>query len=112
MSGIVSIELLDSEKGAVNGIASLDGTGKIPIAQLPTSAVETYKGIYATSAALILAYPVGVIADYAWVNAGLSFWYWNYALVVPAWVNQLITETAYNLLTSAQKGALPYIVVP
>jgi hypothetical protein len=112
MSGIVSIELLDSEKGAANGLASLDGTGKIPIAQLPTSSVETYKGQFATSTVLITAYPSGSIADYAYVTASLSFWYWNYALTVPAWVNQVITHAAYNLLTTAQKAALPYIIVP
>lgn len=112
MSGIVSIELLNSLKGANNGIASLDGSGKIPISQMPVTAIKTYKGIFATSAALITTYPTGAIADYAWVTATLSFWYWNYALTTPSWVNQVITPSAYNSLTTAQKGALPYIIIP
>jgi hypothetical protein len=33
------------EYGAANGIASLDGTGKLPISQLPTSVME-YKGVW------------------------------------------------------------------
>lgn len=35
----------DSEKGAVNGVASLDVNGKVPLAQLPNSIME-YKGTY------------------------------------------------------------------
>jgi hypothetical protein len=38
----------DSEKGAANGVATLDGTGKLPSAQLPASAME-YKGAWAAS---------------------------------------------------------------
>lgn len=37
-----------TEKGAANGVASLDGTGKIPAAQLPSSAME-YKGAWNAS---------------------------------------------------------------
>jgi hypothetical protein len=37
-----------SEKGAANGVASLDGSGKLPSAQLPTSATE-YKGAWNAS---------------------------------------------------------------
>jgi hypothetical protein len=38
-----------TEKGAANGVATLDGGGKIPVAQLP-SAVMTYEGIWDASA--------------------------------------------------------------
>ena len=37
-----------SEKGAVNGVATLDGSGRMPSAQLPTSATE-YKGAWNAS---------------------------------------------------------------
>lgn len=36
---------LESEKGAVNGYASLDGAGRVPTSQLPVSAME-YKGTW------------------------------------------------------------------
>lgn len=111
MPGLVTVELLNSQKGAADGIASLDGTGKVPIAQLPAGAVETYKGVYATSAALIVAYPTASIADYAWVTATTSYWYWNYALATPAWVDSVITLAAYTALSTAEKAAVPYSVV-
>lgn len=38
----------DSEKGAANGVATLDGSGKLPSSQLPTSATE-YKGAWNAS---------------------------------------------------------------
>jgi len=76
------------------------------VAKLP------YKGQFATSAALIAAYPDGSLADYAYVTATSSYWYWNAALGTPAWVNQQITETAYAALSTAEKAAVPYIVIP
>lgn len=112
MAGLVTVELLDSEKGAINGIASLDGTGKIPVGQLPAGAIETYKGIYATSALLITAYPTALIADYAWVTATTSYWYWNYALGTPSWVNSVITLASYTALSATEKSAVPYNVTP
>jgi hypothetical protein len=66
----------------------LDATGVVPVSQLPPAGIETYKGEYATSAALITAYPTGLLADYAYVTATLSYWYWNAALGTPAWVDQ------------------------
>lgn len=44
----VEARILLSEKGAANGVATLDGTSRIPIAQLPTSVVE-YKGAWNAS---------------------------------------------------------------
>lgn len=112
MASAVSLEYLNSQKGVANGIASLDGTGKIPVAQLPASAVETYKGEFATSAALIAAFPTGLTADYAYVTATSSYWYWNSGLATPAWVNQEITAVAYLALTAQAKARVPYIIVP
>lgn len=94
-----------------NGLATLDGTGKIPAAQLPASAVETYKGKYATTAALTAAYVTASLADYAYVTETNSYWYWNEAIETPAWVNQQIAEAAYNDLDTTEKAAVPYIVV-
>ncbi|MDD2505613.1 MAG: hypothetical protein PHF21_05045 [Bacilli bacterium] len=112
MASSVSYELLQAKQGAINGIATLDGTGKVPVAQLPASAIETYKGKYATSVALIAAHATGVLADYAYVTETTSYWYWNEELEAgEAWVNQQITEAAYALLTAAEKAAVPYIVV-
>lgn len=112
MSSAISYEYLNSIEGVANGLATLDGTGKVPLAQLPGGAIETYKGEYATSALLITAYPTGILADYAYVTATSSYWYWNRALGIPSWVNQEITITAYNLLSLAEKSAVPYIIVP
>lgn len=112
MASAVSLEYLNSQKGVANGIASLDGTGKIPIGQLPSGAVETYKGEFATSALLIAAFPTGSTADYSYVTGTSSYWYWNSGLTVPAWVNQEITATAYLALTAAAKARVPYIIVP
>ena len=112
MASAVSLEYLTSIEGQANGIATLDGTGKIPASQLPPSSVETYKGEFATSAALISAYPTGATADYAYVTATSSYWYWNSGLTTPAWVDQQITATAYFALAAAAKARVPYIIVP
>lgn len=112
MASSISYEYLQSKLAAANGIATLDAGGKLPVSQLPTAAVETYKGEYATSAALITAHPTGALADYAYVTATLSYWYWNAALATPAWVNQQITEAAYNALSAAEQAAVPYIIEP
>lgn len=41
----VELKISSSEKGSANGVATLDGSGKLPSAQLPTSATE-YKGAW------------------------------------------------------------------
>jgi hypothetical protein len=112
MAGIVSIELLDSMIGAPNGIAALDATGLIPVSQLPAGTIETFKGQFATSALLIAAFPTGNVADYAFIDATASYWYWNPFLATPAWVDQTITVAAWTALTALQQGAVPYILTP
>ncbi|MHC1723463.1 MAG: hypothetical protein AB9836_09690 [Aminipila sp.] len=97
--------------GDANGVASLDAGSKIPVAQLPDVAIDSYKGVFADEAALVAAYATAAISDYAYVTATTSYWYWNAALGTPAWVNQQITETAYNALTVAQRAGVPYIVI-
>ncbi|MFA6860473.1 MAG: hypothetical protein WCR30_03710 [Clostridia bacterium] len=111
MASAISLEYLQSIEGANDGLATLDSSGKLTISQLPPSAIETYKGQFATSAALVTAFPTGSLADYAYVTATSSYWYWNAALVPAEWVNQQITETAYLALSVAERAAVPYIIV-
>lgn len=111
MSAVISLPYLNAIKGANNGLATLDGSGKVPASQLPSSATETYKGQFATSVLLIAAFPAASLADYAYVTATNSYWYWNAGLAVPAWVNQEITATAYNALIAAAQTAVPYVIV-
>jgi hypothetical protein len=44
----VDSRILSSEKGANNGVATLDGAGKVPVTQLP-SAIMTYEGVWDAS---------------------------------------------------------------
>lgn len=43
----------ESEKGAVNGYAALDGSGQIPVAQIPAIAITDYLGASANQAAML-----------------------------------------------------------
>ena len=114
MASAVSLEYLISLLGAPGGIPVLDDSGEIPISQLP-NIIALFKGRFADEAALVTAFPTASLACYAYVDDTLSFWYWNPDLestLVPAWVNQEITETDYNLLTDLAKSMVPYLVVP
>ena len=68
-SGTLIADLVaQSEVGAINGVASLDGTGRIPSSQLPTSAME-YKGAYnATTNTPTLIDGTGTNGDYYLVS--------------------------------------------
>lgn len=112
MASALSYEMFEAQKGAANGIATLDSSGLVPVSQLPPQAIETYKGEYADEAAIIAAYPSADLADYAWNVDTDSYWYWNQALGTPAWVNQQITEAAYNALSANEQNAVPYMVNP
>jgi len=111
MASAISYELFTAKRGAADGIASLDIDSKIPLSQLPDIAIDSYKGQFADTAALIAAYPTGELSDYAYVTATNSYWYWNAALASPAWVNQQITEADYIALSTAEKAGVPYIVI-
>jgi len=110
MASAVSYEHLTSIQGVANGVATLDGTGLIPPAQLPPAATSPYKGVFA-SVGLLPA--TGVTADYAFVT-GSGFYYWNSALIDPGpgWVAQEITEADYLLLTADEIMAVPYLIIP
>lgn len=43
--GLIASAIQSSEKGVANGVASLDGNGKVPLSQLPNSIME-YKGVW------------------------------------------------------------------
>lgn len=106
-----SVPVAQLPAGDANGVASLDANSKVPVAQLPDVAIDSYKGVFADEAALIAAYATAAISDYAYVTATTSYWYWNAALSTAAWVNQQIKETDYNALTVAQRAGVPYIVI-
>lgn len=110
MPDIQLYEIAVPKKGEAGGVASLDSEAKVPISQLPTGIVETYKGNYATSSALLSAHPTALLADYAYVTQTNSFWYWNTASAIATWVNQEISESAYNALGAPAKASVPYIV--
>jgi len=111
MASAVSYEYLISIKGTPNGIPTLDGNGEIPTSQLPPTVVSPFKGQFADEAELIDEYPTAGLADYAFVDDTASFWHWNPGLVIPAWVNQEITETDYLALTDSARSMVPYLVV-
>lgn len=112
MASAISLEYLLSIKGTADGLATLDTTGKIPVSQLPEAALDGFLGEYATEAALEAAYPTAALANYAYVNATSSYWYWNSGLSTPAWVNQQITAAAYLALTAAEQAPVPYVIIP
>ena len=58
----VTLKYLTDQKGAVNGIASLDGSGKIPTGQLPSIALVDTFVVSSQSAMLALSADVGDIA--------------------------------------------------
>lgn len=78
--------------------------------QLYKLATGNYKGRYATSTLLIGKNATAALSDYAYVTDTGSYWYWNSALGIPAWVNQQIAEASFAALSNAEKAALPYIV--
>lgn len=112
MASATSLEYLQSIEGVANGLATLDGSGTVPLSQLPASVINVYLGEYATEAALIAAYPTAALANYAFVTDTLSYWYWNRELTPAAWVNQQISAVDYEALTAAQQGVVPYIISP
>ena len=62
MSSAVSLEYLSSLINQPSGLAGLDLTGKLSPSVLPAGSIETYRGVFATTAALVAAFPIGSIA--------------------------------------------------
>lgn len=64
-----------TEKGAVNGIATLDGTGKIPTSQLPADTTREYQGLWnASTNTPTIANGTGIKGDYYFVSVAGT---WN-----------------------------------
>lgn len=101
---------LNDSRGLPYGIATLDANGQLSTAQRPPGGSSPYKGEYPTEAALSVAYPTANQADYAFVEATGTFWYWN--AVLGQWVNQEITAADYMALDVGARGAVPYVIVP
>ncbi|MCL2839203.1 MAG: hypothetical protein FWE05_00390 [Defluviitaleaceae bacterium] len=118
MASAISLEYLKSIEGTPNGLATLDSSGLVPVSLLPPSVISHFKGQFATAASLESAVSTGTMADYAYVTATNSFWYWNAGLTSsdtpssPGWVNQNITDTAYLALSVTAQAMIPYIIVP
>ena len=118
MASALSLEYLQSIEGVANGLATLDSTGAVPLTQLPSSVIGLFKGQFADETSLETAFPTATIADFAFVTATNSFWYWNAGLSstdtpnAPAWVNQEITDANYLLLSSTAQAMVPYIIIP
>jgi len=110
MASAVSHEYLKAIQGAPGGIPVLDDDGQIPPSQLPLSML-LFLGRYGTEVDLIDAYDEAEIANFAFVDETASFWYWNAATTIEAWVNQEITDEDYDNLTDDEKSVVPYLIV-
>lgn len=68
VTSLLAQKLNSNLKGTANGVAELDASGRLPSAQLPTSAIE-YKGVWnATSNSPTLASSTGTNGDYYLVS--------------------------------------------
>lgn len=53
LTSALAAKVDDSEKGAAGGVATLDGGGKVPAAQIPDIAITTFLGVSANQAAML-----------------------------------------------------------
>ena len=93
-----------SQKAAVNGVASLDGTGKIPTSQLPAIALTTVSVVGSQAAQLALTVQAGDVAvrtdlNKSYVNNGGS------AGTMADW-QELLTPTDSVLSVNGYTGAV------
>lgn len=101
-----------SEKGANNGVATLDGAGLIPPAQIPITGL-VYKGVWdANTNTPALASGVGTLNDFYWINVagttsidGIASWAVGDAIVYngTVWQKGIIATgvTTVNTQTGA-----------
>lgn len=99
-----------SEKGANNGVAELDGSGQVPLSQLPISSLS-YKGVWdANSNTPTITGGVGTTGDFYWVTVagttsidGIASWAIGDAIIYDgiAWQKAFLTAgvTSINGLT-------------
>ena len=100
----VTINYIDTQKGAVSGIASLDSSGKIPTGQLPAIAISDTFVVSSQSAMLALTAEVGDVAvrtdqnkSYILKTAGAS--------TLANW-QELLTPTDSVLSVDGNTGAI------
>jgi len=91
-----------SEKGAANGIATLDGTGKIPTSQIPTTSDEVQEF------ANVAAFPVTGVVSIIYVALDTSKIYrWGgtvYTEVSPSAVTTVNSQSGTVILTKSDIG--------
>lgn len=103
-----SLAALVATRGAVNGLASLDGAGLVPVAQLPAIALSDYLGSVASQAAMLAL--TGQRGDWC-VRSDLSTtWILNAepSSVLGNWT-QLPTPTDLVLSVAGKTGAVTLV---
>lgn len=85
-----------ANKGAVNGYPELDGSGKVPLTQMP-DVVNKNKGWFTSEAALNTAHATAASGDYASVGTTDTMWLWD--ADTNAWV-----DTGENGAVSSVNG--------
>ena len=100
----VTLNYITTQKGANNGIASLDGTGKVPTSQLPSIAVTETFVVASQAAMLALTAQVGDIAVRTDVNKSFILTT-EPASTLANW-QELLTPTDSVLSVDGQTGAV------
>ena len=100
----VTLKYLTDQKGATNGIASLDGSGKIPTGQLPAIAISDTFVVSSQSAMLALTAEVGDIAVRTDVNKSFILRVAG-ASTLANW-QELLTPTDSVLSVDGNTGAI------
>ena len=100
----VTLNYLNNQKGALNGIASLDGAGKIPTGQLPAIAVTDTFVVSSEAAMLALTADVGDIAIRSDLNKSFILRA-TPATTLSNW-NELLTPTDIVLSVDGNTGVV------
>ena len=100
----VSLGYLNSQKGAVNGIAELDGNGLVPTHHLPALAITTTQVVNSQSAMLALTAQIGDVAVRTDVNKSFILTA-TPATTLANW-QELLTPTDAVLSVDGSTGAV------
>jgi hypothetical protein len=100
----VTLNYITTQKGAVNGIASLDGSGLIPTNQLPALAITTTQVVASQAAMLALTAQIGDVAVRTDVNKSFILTA-EPATTLGNW-QELLTPTDSVLSVDGQTGAV------
>jgi hypothetical protein len=104
MASSITLEYLESIKGAPNGLSTLDASGKIPASEIP-AITHAFVGNYTAIADLQTAYSTADYGMYGYIS-GIKYFY-NAALTTPGWTSVEVTATAYNAMTAAERAGMP-----